>query len=306
MERDSHVIVKQKRPSSLVGGKVLDLAAVYRDTVIGLEKKQSPSAEESPQPPQVFDFDEKLHEKYLTVPADSRQNRGADDGEGAGDDNAQMLSCRIEVTNHDCINAAMLLLASLSSSSSSSSSPIRVMVLNFASPNIPGGAVASGVNAQEECIFRRTSIHQHLDPRHVPKAYPINRLRCVVTSAVSIIKDDHYKWLPQPWPVCDIVTCAAEQKPPTTANGLDYCDPSVMTCKVACVLQAAIASGARHLVLGAWGCGGFRNPPHGLASIFKRLLLEPSTSCYGTYFDYVEFAIPGEKHNVAFHKVFDR
>lgn len=173
---------------------------------------------------------------------------------------------------------------------------VKPLVLNFASPNLPGGAVASGVNAQEEALFRCTSISLALDPEGPhPRCYPIIPGRCVVALNVQIVKSDEYALLPEPFTEIDIAVCPAQQKPAT--DGLRYVDPTFMQAKVSALMQAAVAAGSRALVLGAWGCGGFRNPPLGLAEIFREQLL---TQGFGRCFDYVEFAVPAAKHHEHF------
>ena len=50
-----------------------------------------------------------------------------------------------------------------------------------------------------------------------------------------------------------------------------------------------MAHGQRNIVLGAWGCGAFGNPPAGVAAAFRRLLHYE----FAGYFDRVWFAIIG-------------
>lgn len=46
-------------------------------------------------------------------------------------------------------------------------------------------------------------------------------------------------------------------------------------------------NGAKNLVLGAYGCGVFRNDPVQVAAWWKELL----ESGYGTYFDHIVYAV---------------
>ncbi|KAJ7130194.1 hypothetical protein C8R44DRAFT_775034 [Mycena epipterygia] len=70
--------------------------------------------------------------------------------------------------------------------------------------------------------------------------------------------------------------------------------------KIKCVFRAAAASGCRRLVLGAFGCGAFGNPPVEVAQLFRRVLLGRDGSGVGSRggefvgcFDEVTFAIKG-------------
>jgi len=47
--------------------------------------------------------------------------------------------------------------------------------------------------------------------------------------------------------------------------------------------------GHRHLVLGAWGCGVFRNDPATVASLFAEQLRDGGT--YARAFEHVAFAV---------------
>ncbi|WP_435835820.1 TIGR02452 family protein [Streptomyces albidoflavus] len=52
----------------------------------------------------------------------------------------------------------------------------------------------------------------------------------------------------------------------------------------------AAAQGVRRLVLGAWGCGVFRNDSAEVAGAFRRLLNAPGAR-FGATFDTVVFAV---------------
>ncbi|KAJ7765555.1 hypothetical protein B0H14DRAFT_2970744, partial [Mycena olivaceomarginata] len=64
--------------------------------------------------------------------------------------------------------------------------------------------------------------------------------------------------------------------------------------KIKCVFRAAAAQGCRRLVLGAFGCGAFGNPPAEVAKLFRRVLLGRDGNGGGEFlgcFDEVTFAI---------------
>ena len=52
------------------------------------------------------------------------------------------------------------------------------------------------------------------------------------------------------------------------------------------ILHIAAAHGAEILILGAFGCGAFRNDPEAVAAAYRDALAE-----YGKYFDEIEFAV---------------
>ena len=54
----------------------------------------------------------------------------------------------------------------------------------------------------------------------------------------------------------------------------------------------------RQIVLGAWGCGVFRNDADEVASWFRRVLIQEN---FAGYFDQITFAIVGDSRNSAIH-----
>ncbi len=90
----------------------------------------------------------------------------------------------------------------------------------------------------------------------------------------------------------DVITCAAP-----------YCDPTkarkfredklreVLEGRIRNILETAAANGADYLVLGAFGCGVFNNPPKLVTGVFRTLLLDRG---YGRYFKKTVFAIKAD------------
>ena len=71
--------------------------------------------------------------------------------------------------------------------------------------------------------------------------------------------------------------------------------------KVAGVLGTAVAFGHRSLVLGAWGCGAFGNPPAAVSEAFATQL---QSEAFRDAFDRVVFAIPDPSLRRAFAGTF--
>ena len=73
------------------------------------------------------------------------------------------------------------------------------------------------------------------------------------------------------------------------------------------VLSIAVLHGQRNLVLGAWGCGVFRNDPQMVAQEFRSFILEDPA--FAGAFDRVVFAIldwsPEKRFIGPFEKTFD-
>jgi uncharacterized protein (TIGR02452 family) len=84
--------------------------------------------------------------------------------------------------------------------------------------------------------------------------------------------------------------------------------PRVVSERAAMILAVAFRHNVRHLVLGAWGCGVFRNVPGDVAAAFKTHLT--SGGQFSTNFERIVFAVydktPGRSNLTAFQSTFER
>ena len=68
----------------------------------------------------------------------------------------------------------------------------------------------------------------------------------------------------------------------------DDCFVEIALDKIRQIMKIGIDNNHDSLVLGAWGCGIFHNPPEIIAELFKQVLNEPGIK---DYFKIVHFAI---------------
>lgn len=166
-------------------------------------------------------------------------------------------------------------------------------VLNFASAKHPGGGAHKGSVAQEESIARVSTLVPVI--RKCTQFYenptaPLYSDRIIYSMPIYVIKNDNNIDVD---PVeCEIITCAAPNY-----NGGELFNISLhfktMQRRFSKVLMSAIVNNQRNLILGAWGCGVFKNPPEINAQIFRDVL-----SMYADFFDEVIFAIPDDKSTI--------
>ena len=102
----------------------------------------------------------------------------------------------------------------------------------------------------------------------------------------------------------DVVTCAApNQREITIPNDELY---AIIRRRLAIVLSACLENGAGVIVLGAWGCGAFRNPPE----VVAKAMIDEIRENFNTSFYQIVFAVycPGKnKENYeAFAKVIEQ
>ncbi|MGN1140739.1 MAG: TIGR02452 family protein, partial [Oliverpabstia sp.] len=84
-------------------------------------------------------------------------------------------------------------------------------------------------------------------------------------------------------------SCAApyydnRKKKPVSVEKLE----EVFMNRIRNILEVAIANEVDYLILGAFGCGAFNNPPQLVAEVFRNLLVDQR---YAAYFEKVIFAI---------------
>lgn len=221
-------------------------------------------------------------------------------------DPQKLFVTNIQVVNQDCLAYAKSLLEQDSADD--------LCVLNMASAKNPGGGVYGGAGAQEEYLFRCSDYYrflfQYADPAsfdcekvygipHNPRhSYPLKRnFGGVYSHGVTIFRDSEangYALLETPWKVNFVAVAANNIR--RYMNGRttipDKFIPSTLSL-IRTILRIAYNNGQRRLVLGAFGCGAFANPPGHMAQLFKQVFEEPE---FQGLFREIHFAII-EDHN---------
>lgn len=151
----------------------------------------------------------------------------------------------------------------------------RVAALNFASAKNPGGGFLTGAQAQEESLARSSALYASL--LTAPEFYQAHRRHpsnlytdaLIVSPDCPVFRDDVAGLLPVPYPVT-FVTSAAPNAGAVAKSSPGEWDriPDVPRRRAEAVLAAAHAHRCDGLVLGAWGCGVFRNDPAAVAGAF--------------------------------------
>ena len=183
----------------------------------------------------------------------------------------------------------------------------KVCILNFASSVAPGGGVLTGEQAQEESICRVSTLYFALnDPQTAGKFYDVhweliragrmnrrNRDDIIYTPGVVAVRDDangEVMLEEKDWYEMDVITCAAPdvrqlgdiaQFSPTSEELR-----SLHENRWRCILAAAARNEADVLILGAFGCGVFANPPELVVESFNIVLPE-----FRNHFETIEFAV---------------
>jgi len=176
----------------------------------------------------------------------------------------------------------------------------NVAALNFASARNPGGGFLGGARAQEESLCRSSALYECLRgcrmyPHHTPTPGGFYTNYAIYSPAVPVFKDDDGSPLDAPYP------CAFVTAPAVNAGVLrDDERPRLrgeMAERVRKVLAVTAGHGHDAVVLGAWGCGVFRNDPDVIADVFREAL----NTRFAGVFDVVVFAVPSDGDN---HRAF--
>lgn len=156
-----------------------------------------------------------------------------------------------------------------------------VLVLNLANPVNPGGGVRRGAKAQEEDLCRKSSLLLSLESRNSLPYYEYNRSlhtymgsdAVIIHPQVEIIKDENGDLL-KDTVIVAVMTCAA----PMLTHGMEGMNRSeyeaMVYRRITGMLKVAAYLGYKHLVLGAFGCGAFRNDARIISDLFYKALKE--------------------------------
>ncbi|WP_460037020.1 TIGR02452 family protein [Streptomyces cavourensis] len=211
---------------------------------------------------------------------------------------------RFEVTGESSLRAARRM---------ADEAPGKVAVLSYASARNPGGGYLNGAQAQEEALCRGSALHTTL--LRAPAYYAHHRAersafytdRVIHSPGVPVFRDDRGRFLDTPYEAGFLTSPAPNagvirRQTPEEAHRV----PAALAARAERVLEVAAAEGYRRLVLGAWGCGVFRNDPGQVAGAFGALLGESGR--FGGHFEHIVFGIldrtPDSPVRAAFTRTF--
>ena len=201
----------------------------------------------------------------------------------------------------------------------------KVCVLNFASATNPGGGVVNGSSAQEECICRCTTLYPCLNidtmwqsfyAPHRKLGNPLYNDDCIYTPNVCVFKSDTSfpESLPQEeWWSVNILTCAAPNLRERPSNAMNPCAGNkaakvtpaelekLLTSRIQRIFEIAANNENDVLILGAFGCGAFRNPPEIVAKVFYDVMQE-----FLCCFDTIEYAVYHTERELANYEAFKK
>lgn len=178
-----------------------------------------------------------------------------------------------------------------------------VAVLNFASAKNPGGGFMGGSQAQEESLARASGLSACLESKF--EMYEVNRKTktglyldyMIYSPDVPVFRNDDDQLLDTPYSV-SFITAPAVNAGSVRKNypeEEELIEPT-MIARTEKVLSLATAYQHEVLVLGAWGCGVFKNNPEDIARYFANHLFGGGLFCRA--YRKVVFAVySGQRNN---------
>ena len=199
----------------------------------------------------------------------------------------------------------------------------KVCVLNFASSTNPGGGVTRGSSAQEECLCRCSTLYPCLNTEKMWDAFygphraagnPLYNDDCLYTPGVVVFKSDvsfPERMEEADWYQVDVITCAAPNLRSVPSNFMNPCAGETSAeieneklyklhqQRIEKIFRIAAVNRAEILILGAFGCGAFCNPPEVVAKAFKAVQEK-----YTSYFETIEYAVFCGRYETENYQVF--
>ncbi len=184
-----------------------------------------------------------------------------------------------------------------------------VAALNFASAKNPGGGFLGGSQAQEESLARSSALYASLMTawdyyeQHRSSPSLLYSDAMILSPQCPVFRDDDGALLDKPQLVTFITSAApnagaaADNRPEELAL-----IPETFRRRSEFVFALAAAHGYRNLVLGAWGCGVFRNDPRLVATTFVDHLRSPA---WRGRFERVLFSVLDSSPEQATYKAFE-
>lgn len=193
----------------------------------------------------------------------------------------------------------------------------KVCVLNFASATNPGGGVTRGSSAQEEAICRCSSLYFNLREKrmwegfyapHRAQKNPLHNDDCIYTPGVVVFKSDTaapQALPPDEWYTVNVLTCAAPNLRQHPGNQIVQIGKQELRQlhekRMRRIMSLAASEGNEVVILGAFGCGAYSNPPEVVAEAMRTVVRE-----YRSLFQIIEFAVFCPPRDDSNYRVFER
>lgn len=183
---------------------------------------------------------------------------------------------------------------------------VSLGVLNFASAKNPGGGFLNGAMAQEESLAASGGLYDTLCAH--PEYYEENRKNrsmmyldyAIFSPDVVFFRDERFDLLEEPQ-ITSVLTLPAVNMGQVILKKEDVSQAkNVMRHRMELCMEIFRQEKVRQIILGAYGCGVFRNSPTEVANWWSELL----DSGYDKEFDVIHFAVLDHSEQQECYKAF--
>ena len=180
----------------------------------------------------------------------------------------------------------------------------RIGILNFASAYNPGGGFINGSMAQEEAMAYASDLYFQ---QQGSDYYKINKNEksklytdTAIFSKVTFFRDSNFYLVPEPYAV-NVITCPAVNMSAISDSDAKRAN-DVMYERMKKILSLFAEKSCSTIVLGAWGCGVFRNCPRRIAKNWNQLLRDEKMQ---QYFEQIIFTVLASSKEIDTLKAFN-
>lgn len=181
----------------------------------------------------------------------------------------------------------------------------RVTILNFASFKNPGGKFLEGSSAQEESLCHYSTLYNVLvekqdfyaqNKKALNKGLYMNRI--LYTPDILFFDEEDIV-------EADVITCAAPNwgayyRNSFTGNNLKELESknrSILSSRMEAIREIALENKTDVLILGAWGCGVFKQNPYIVSELFNEIFKNSGIFR-------IVYAVPDlEKYNIFYRNI---
>jgi len=168
----------------------------------------------------------------------------------------------------------------------------NICVLNFASATRPGGGFLNGAMAQEESMAYCSDLYNTL---YDTRLYVLNKTSTsiyytdnMLLSEVTFFKNSDFQLIQNPKTV-KVITSPAVNMNKIPNNNIEITKANViMKNRMRKILELAVDTKCKTLILGAFGCGVFGNKCEDISKYWNELLIDEN---FQIYFDIIYFTI---------------
>ncbi len=179
----------------------------------------------------------------------------------------------------------------------------RILVLNLASAVRPGGGVRMGMGGQEEGLCQDSTLLVSLESDAAKAYYEYNNEldtrmgsdAAILSPDVAVFRDEKRDLLEEPFTI-SVLTCSAPNVRFGYEGKTEEEYKAMLKGRIEGLLTCAVSLGYRDIILGAFGCGAFKNDASLVSDDFYQALNGPA----GRGLVHADFAVlcsPGKEYN---------